>query len=135
MAETIFRNEPEHPMHIVPECWKVFNQRNNIERGLFFLDGSKWHQMRKKMNPVFLKNTQQGLLMAKSSSRQVTDELIEEINQQVEASENCQIEIELESILHKWSVESTLATLFGNQRVLRYNTITIVFKNMHSNYN
>ena len=119
MAETIFRNEPEHPMHIVPECWKVFNQRNNIERGLFFLDGSKWHQMRKKMNPIFLKNTQQGLLMAKSSSRQVTDELIEEINQQVEARENCQIEIELESILHKWSVESTLATLFGNQHVLR----------------
>ena len=71
------------------------------------------------MNPIFLKNTQQGLLMAMSSSRQVTDELIQEINQQVGASENCQLDIELESVLHKWSVESTLATLFGNQHVLR----------------
>ena len=45
MAEMILRSEPKHPMHIVPECWQIFNQEYDVQRGLFFLDGPDWYKV------------------------------------------------------------------------------------------
>ena len=45
MTETILRNEPKYPMHVVPEAWKIFNQKYEVQRGLFFLDGQDWYQV------------------------------------------------------------------------------------------
>ena len=111
MTEILLRNEPTYPIHVIPQCWNVFNQRNQIERGLFFLDGQKWYEMRKKMNPIFLKNP--GLSLAASYSKQVTDKFIEDLKHQIELKGFFQSE--LETLLHKWSVESTLASIYGNQ--------------------
>nr|AKH03535.1 cytochrome P450 315A1 [Paracyclopina nana] len=105
ITEKLFRNEPEHPIHVVPQCWQEFNKRFNVKRGLFFLDGPEWQEMRSKMNPIFLKKNQ-WLAEALSHSNKVTDTLINDLKGQTE--------VDLEQILHKWSVESTLATLYGN---------------------
>ena len=45
MAEKILRSEPKYPMHVVPQCWQIFNQNFNVKRGLFFLDGPDWYQV------------------------------------------------------------------------------------------
>ena len=47
MAEILLRNEPRYPMHVVPQCWQLFNQKYNVKRGLFFLDGPDWHDVSK----------------------------------------------------------------------------------------
>ena len=75
MAETIFRNEPEYPVHIVPQSWQVFNSKYKIDRGLFFLDGKEWQIMRTKLNSIFLKNT--GIQMAQKFAQKVTDHYIQ----------------------------------------------------------
>ena len=63
------------------------------------------------MNPIFLKNP--GLSIASSYSKRITDKFINDLNEQVLL--NGTVESELETILHKWSVESTLAAIYGNQ--------------------
>ena len=63
--------------------------------------------MRKKMNPIFLK--QSGILQGLEFSKKITDDLIQRL-----AEEN-KVGIEnFEAILHQWSVESTLAALYGS---------------------
>ena len=84
MTETLLRNEPEHPMHVVPQCWQVFNEKRNMDRGLFFLDGKKWQTMRKKMNPLLLKTS--GAEYAHERSKAITDNLIKNLILQADSS-------------------------------------------------
>lgn len=108
MTELVFRNEPDHPIHVVPQCWQVFNEKYKLKRGLFFLDGLEWHQMRRKMNPIFLKSV--GLESALEHSKRVTDRLILSLEKRVSEAPT---DLDMEPILHEWSVESTLSTLYG----------------------
>ena len=63
--------------------------------------------MRKKMNPIFLKES--GMLRGLEFSKRITDDLIQRLVDEKE------VELDnLESILHQWSVESTLAALYGS---------------------
>ncbi len=109
LAEILLRNEPANPIHVVPQCWQVFNQKYNVGRGLFFVDGQEWNAMRREMNPIFLKN--QGLQVAKTHAYKVTDKLMQNL-QSFKGQD-----IDLEPFLHRWSVESTLASLFGDYYV------------------
>jgi hypothetical protein len=45
MAEIVLRNDGKWPIHVVPNCWKVFNEKYQIKRGLFFLDGQEWQDV------------------------------------------------------------------------------------------
>ena len=86
------------------------------------MDGSVWEETRRKMNPLFFpmkKEKSNFQEYALSWSNKVTDLLMEEWLYQLEnlqiidgASASFQIK-DLESCLHKWSVESILASLFG----------------------
>lgn len=111
MTEKIFRNEPDYPIHVVPQCWQVFNEKYQMERGLFFLDGHKWLEMRQKLNPIFLKSS--GIQTAHQNSKIITDKLIENLMDKLDNKSH--LDLDLEPLLHKWSVESTLASLFGNE--------------------
>ena len=84
MAEILLRNEPKYPMHIVPKCWQVFNEKSKMDRGLFFLDGKKWQTMRKKMNPILLKTS--GAEYAHERSKEITDNLINNLILQADSS-------------------------------------------------
>ena len=44
-----------YPVHLVPEPWRVYLQRSEGKRGLFFLDGEEWWSARSRLNPLFLK--------------------------------------------------------------------------------
>lgn len=37
LIEKVFRNEGKYPRHMVPEGWLIYNQKHNIQRGLFFM--------------------------------------------------------------------------------------------------
>ena len=82
MTEAIFRQEPEHPRHVVPLCWQVFNKEYDMDRGLFFLDGEKWQNMRKKMNPMLLKKP--GVHSSHENSQRITNNLIRDLIVQVD---------------------------------------------------
>ena len=61
--------------------------------------------MRKKMNPIFLKKS--GFQQGFEHAAKVSDSLVTSLLQSEET-------IDLESKLHQWSVESTLAALYGS---------------------
>ena len=90
-----------------------------MTRGLFFMDGMKWKDTRRKMDPLFLsKNSFQRYSMVWSNK--ITDLLVEDWLHQVEKHSTCKgpdatyCRVEaLEKSLHKWSVESILASLLG----------------------
>ena len=74
MTEFLLRRET---VHYVPQCWKLFNKLNNVQRGLFFLEGSEWQIMRKKMNTLFLKHP--GVDIAQNHSQSVTDQVLKQL--------------------------------------------------------
>ena len=84
------------------------------------MDGIEWKETRRKMDPLLLKKDSYEKY-ALPWSFQVTDLLMnkwlqrleETTNHQSERSEKYEIE-DLEMTMHKWSVESTLASLFGS---------------------
>ncbi len=82
-----------------------------MKRGLFFLDGQEWWRMRKLLNPILLKD--KALSPALEFSNKITDQMITSMGRKIGTAQGEAIEIDLESDLHKWSVCSTLATLFG----------------------
>ena len=111
LSEAIFRLEPKYPIHVVPQCWQVYNEKHNIKRGLFFLDGQEWQEMRKKMNPVFLKNV--GINIALKSTQRVTKRFLQGFSDLMDPYDNL-LDLKLDPILHKWSVDSTLSALYGD---------------------
>lgn len=52
----VLANEGPYPNQVIPECWAHFNKVNNIERGMFFLQGEPWLKLRKTFNKILLGN-------------------------------------------------------------------------------
>ena len=52
---TLYLVMGRYPVHLVPEPWRVYLQRSQGKRGLFFLDGEEWWSARSRLNPLFLK--------------------------------------------------------------------------------
>ncbi|KAI1293694.1 Mitochondrial cytochrome P450 -like protein [Halotydeus destructor] len=55
LIQKVYQSEGKYPVHMVPEPWTLYNQKHNIQRGLFFMDGPEWRERRKSLNKVFLK--------------------------------------------------------------------------------
>ena len=81
-------------------CWTVYNQLNNVKRGLFFMDGPEWHETRKKMNSIFHSKKVTNAVHSKKVTNAV-------LNQILSSSDLETATLDLEPILHQWSVEST----------------------------
>lgn len=47
--------EGKYPQHLLPQSWMIYNKKHNCERGLLFMDGEDWLQLRRKMNNLILK--------------------------------------------------------------------------------
>ena len=84
------------------------------------MDGPEWQTTRKKMNPVFLKKKFYQDHAFKFSNK-VTDALVEDWRKALESAprggknDNWFPIKYLEKRLHRWSVESVLASLFGER--------------------
>lgn len=37
LIQQVYANEGKYPQHMVPEAWTIYNQKNGIKRGLFFM--------------------------------------------------------------------------------------------------
>lgn len=101
IVKELFRQEERHPVHIVPEPWKIYLKKHQKKRGLFFLDGEEWWKARQKMNPMFLKS---------QSMEQIVNEEVNKVVGNWEAG----TVFDLDKQLNSWTIATTLLYLFGN---------------------
>ena len=120
LAQNYILVESSYPRHVIPNAWRTYNNKFGIRRGLFFMDGIEWKETRRKMDPLLLKKDSYEKY-ALPWSFKVTDLLMEKWSKRLEETTNVKsgslekYEIQdLEMTMHKWSVESTLASLFGS---------------------
>lgn len=100
---SIFGVEGKYPIHILPEPWIVYNKVHGCARGLFFMNGEEWLDIRRVMNKFLLKGDTGWL---EDSCKVATDNLIKEV-------EKSQSTINLEGLLYKWSLDVMVAILVG----------------------
>ena len=115
----IFISECPYPRHVIPNAWRTYNNKFDVKRGLFFMDGIEWKESRRKLDQLLLKKESYEKY-ALPWSFKVTDLLIQDWLNRLEenagkSNKNVKkFEIEnLDIALHKWSVESSIASLFG----------------------
>jgi len=105
LVQQIMRNEGSSPMKLIPEPWIIFNQLTNTKRGLFFLDGDEWHDLRQKLNPLLLRTLDKEV---DQTIDYQTEKMVNGWNQSV---------LDAEFHLYQWSIKSMLGILLGNDVV------------------
>nr|AIL94170.1 cytochrome P450 CYP3022A1 [Tigriopus japonicus] len=101
MCQEVFQQEGPYPKNLIPRPWTIYNEKYQVERGIFFKQGSDWAEWRHRLNPIFFKS-QKGFW---SLTDQVTLQLIRDLESDPG---------NLEHKLRNWAVESTLTMIFGS---------------------
>lgn len=117
MMQSVFANEGQHPINVIPDAWSLYNKQKNLERGLFFRAGESWLKMRKVFNKIFLNSDRVNQFGPDIAD--ITRDLfqfwkhkhnqsgIDVVNETEFSLENC------EPDLCRWSVEAIGYILFG----------------------
>ncbi|XP_003743235.1 cytochrome P450 315a1, mitochondrial [Galendromus occidentalis] len=111
LIQKVYAHEGKYPQHMVPEAWTIYNQKNDIKRGLFFMDGKEWQDRRRALNNVFLRPK------TVSDHVPVFNEVISDLlaNWRHTSSLNNGCLDDLERHLYNWSIESLGAMIFGRR--------------------
>ncbi|XP_034252654.1 cytochrome P450 315a1, mitochondrial [Thrips palmi] len=100
-----FGLEGKYPLHLVPESWTVYNKAYGCQRGLFFMDGEEWLNMRRVMNRLMLKPEAN---IFSAPCQHVANALVSQWQH-----ENTTEIQNLEEQLYKWSLDTVVAVMIG----------------------
>ncbi|RWS16315.1 cytochrome P450 315a1-like protein [Dinothrombium tinctorium] len=120
LMQHVYLNEGKHPIHLVPESWTLYNQVKNVQRGLFFMDGPEWRQLRSILEKMFL--DREHISKFTSVFNEVITDLIyawtaksDHVTSANGETKRIALIDELEKDLYKWSIESLGAMIFGRR--------------------
>ena len=107
LFETIFRKEGLSPKFFLPVAWKVYCQHYGVKRGILFEEGEEWRRMRRKLNPLFLRESQYYADYLTEVSKETIDLMTRHVNRNKKVS--------VESLVDRWSIGNVLGALFGER--------------------
>ncbi|CAB4058457.1 unnamed protein product [Lepeophtheirus salmonis] len=121
IVRKIFSLESKYPKHFIPQAWSVYGDMRNRKRGLFFLDGPEWLRMRRVLNPILLNNdsVHKFVPFFEKEARRFLNNV--EANSSPPPSNSSQKYGTFKNLpieLHRWSVRSILAVIFGDSNIL-----------------
>lgn len=111
LIQQVYNNEGRYPQHMVPEAWTIYNQKKNLKRGLFFMDGPEWQDRRRALNNVFLRP--KTVTDHVGVFNEVIGDLVERWGNLSQENNGRLDNIERE--LYNWSIESLGAMIFGRR--------------------
>lgn len=106
----VIANEGPYPIQVIPESWSYFNKLNNVERGMFFLDGEPWARLRKNFNKVLLGNH---MSQYSAGILDINDDLVDFWERESDGHSIVIRDVHAE--LNKWSIESMGLMLFDRR--------------------
>ncbi|GIY71948.1 cytochrome P450 315a1, mitochondrial [Caerostris extrusa] len=104
-------HEGRNPKHYVPDAWVLYNQKKEIKRGLFFMDGDQWRNRRTTLNqtlqPHFVDEQSEVI-------NEIANDVVRRWDSLVQVSGGAVLP-NLETELYNWSTETVGTLIFGRR--------------------